>query len=636
MAAKLRPKARLTVSQWADQFRYLDSVYSAEPGRWSTDRVPFAREIMDAFSDPDVGRITLKKSARVAGTESMTNMLGYAIDQAPGNVLWVLPTEPDAREEWDRMKVAFENCSRVMEHASRGWANETDCLFAFASMRVWFGWATAPRTLIRKTCRYVFFDELDNIESNAGDKMGDVLSVAAERITTWGHRAKIVDWSTPLTDSGSCIKEWKLSDQRQYYVPCPLCGQYQTIYDDHRIKIPEDMRDPDQIELSGCAKLECEWCGELIDEGLQGWMVDRGVWVPRGQEPAETIDVDDLQQVRAAAAGDWRPDLSGDPPETRRVGFTINSMYSPWRTWSQIIAEFMRAKDDPDRLRVYTNSWLGQPWVEKERSIDVDLLRPKLVGAAPAGRVPARAIALVGGADVQLDYLVYIIRAWGPHEESWLIREGTCETFEDLVHIMFETGYPVIGDEAHRQHVRACGIDTNYRTEEVYDFAGENQGRIVPVRGVEEAIYRHRPTRLEYHSHAAAQSITLYLVNTGLFKDKAHRLARNPAGHKNEWHLHKETTEDYMRQFTAEQKIWERVKGKRGRKKLVWRPKVEGRPNHYLDCEVYGLAVADMISVPYLTEEDLPGRQSPEPEQQKEQKQWLRSRNWAEKIRSHT
>ena len=49
----LRPEERLTVSQWADKYRDLSEVSSAEPGKWRTSRTPYLREIMDVLSVHD-------------------------------------------------------------------------------------------------------------------------------------------------------------------------------------------------------------------------------------------------------------------------------------------------------------------------------------------------------------------------------------------------------------------------------------------------------------------------------------------------------------------------------------------------------------------------------------------------------
>ena len=50
----LEPPPDLTVSQWADKFRYLSPEASAEPGKWHTSRAEYLRGIMDAITDPSI------------------------------------------------------------------------------------------------------------------------------------------------------------------------------------------------------------------------------------------------------------------------------------------------------------------------------------------------------------------------------------------------------------------------------------------------------------------------------------------------------------------------------------------------------------------------------------------------------
>src|SRR5262245_52530495 len=89
----LRPDPLLTVSEWADQNRFLSSKSSAEPGRWSTARTPYLREIMDALSPSSpVEDVVFMKGAQVGGTEAGQNWIGYVIDRAPGPMMMVQPS----------------------------------------------------------------------------------------------------------------------------------------------------------------------------------------------------------------------------------------------------------------------------------------------------------------------------------------------------------------------------------------------------------------------------------------------------------------------------------------------------------------------------------------------------------------
>jgi len=57
--AGMKPPDDLTVTEWAEKNRRLSTEASAEPGPWRTDRTPYLREPMDAFTDPRVRRIVM-------------------------------------------------------------------------------------------------------------------------------------------------------------------------------------------------------------------------------------------------------------------------------------------------------------------------------------------------------------------------------------------------------------------------------------------------------------------------------------------------------------------------------------------------------------------------------------------------
>ena len=54
-----KPPERLTVSQWAEKNRRLSPESSAEAGPWRNERTPYLVDIMDAFTDPKVNKLTV-------------------------------------------------------------------------------------------------------------------------------------------------------------------------------------------------------------------------------------------------------------------------------------------------------------------------------------------------------------------------------------------------------------------------------------------------------------------------------------------------------------------------------------------------------------------------------------------------
>ena len=66
LASAMRPRKRLTVSEWADAHRVLSSKGSSEAGNWKTSRTPYLEEIMDVLSERSpVQRVVLMFAAQL-------------------------------------------------------------------------------------------------------------------------------------------------------------------------------------------------------------------------------------------------------------------------------------------------------------------------------------------------------------------------------------------------------------------------------------------------------------------------------------------------------------------------------------------------------------------------------------------
>ena len=90
---QLCPPENITVSEWAENYRVLDSKTSALPGPWRNEKTPYLKEIMDELINYDTERIIFVKPTQVGGTEALQNMLGYVIQQDPSPTMIVYPTD---------------------------------------------------------------------------------------------------------------------------------------------------------------------------------------------------------------------------------------------------------------------------------------------------------------------------------------------------------------------------------------------------------------------------------------------------------------------------------------------------------------------------------------------------------------
>lgn len=179
---------KLTVSEWADKYRVLDSKTSAEPGLWSTDRTPYLRGIMDSFTDPIVEEVVFLKPTQVGGTECLNNMLGYVISQDPNPVMVVYPNEKLAQFTSENRLQPMVKLSPALE--SRFHENQSkDLELQFDGMYVVIAGAASPAGLSSLPARYLFMDEVDKYPAAAG-KEADPRSLARERTNTFPTNKK--------------------------------------------------------------------------------------------------------------------------------------------------------------------------------------------------------------------------------------------------------------------------------------------------------------------------------------------------------------------------------------------------------------------------------------------------------------
>ncbi|HYF75074.1 MAG TPA: phage terminase large subunit family protein, partial [Candidatus Nitrosocosmicus sp.] len=223
----LKPPELLTVTQWADKYRVLDSKTSAEPGQWKTNRTPYLQGIMDAFNDPDIEEIIFCKPTQVGGTECLNNIVAYIISQDPSSTLVVYPTLELAESvSKNRLQPMIELCEMTKERYT---PDESKMLeLQFDGMYLVLAGANSAASLASRPIRYLLMDEIDKFPTFAG-KEAAPRSLARERTKTFAHNKKIFQTSTPTRKIGPIWQEWiNADDQREYYVPCPYCGHKQT------------------------------------------------------------------------------------------------------------------------------------------------------------------------------------------------------------------------------------------------------------------------------------------------------------------------------------------------------------------------------------------------------------------------
>ena len=135
------PPPSRTADQWADAKRILPPE-APEPGRWRSDRIPFFRPIMQAFSDPGRELVVIVCGAQMGKTESLMNVLGHRFDDGPRvPALWIAPTQKSVKTiADDRVMKMLRSTPDLWAKLEKGRRNRIVEKY-LAGVRLGFGWA---------------------------------------------------------------------------------------------------------------------------------------------------------------------------------------------------------------------------------------------------------------------------------------------------------------------------------------------------------------------------------------------------------------------------------------------------------------------------------------------------------------
>jgi phage terminase large subunit GpA-like protein len=468
--------------------------------------VPYLREIMDTISSRGVQEVLIIKCSQSAGSEVLLNTTGYYIDQEPSSILIIQPNvEPMAKDfSKDRLAPMFRDTPRlrgkVQDPRSRDSGN-TILHKVFAGGHLTVVGANSPAGLATRPIRIVLADEIDRWTTSAGSE-GDPLALAEARQTTFRHRKKRVKVSSPGNEGESRVeKEWPLTDQRHYYVPCPHCDHEQPLEwrdtggkPDIRPGTGDYRLTWEKVELNGkivhkpeTAGYVCRSCGVVIEEKYKMWMVRHGRWVKHN-------------------------------PKSKYAGFHISGLIATLGDrWSELAAKWLEVKDDAEQRKPFYNTKLGLLYVASMGDIDTAALGRRR--EEWDGEVPAFVGVLTAGIDVQGDRIEMEVRGWGDKEESVLVRLERFYGDPDEEDVWNRARAVLNKQWTHEAGstlmISACMVDSGYKQDAVFRFEKSMPGRnVFASKGVDDA-----KAPLSRASRANREGVKVFTINPVTFKD---------------------------------------------------------------------------------------------------------------------
>lgn len=592
----LKPEPILTVTQWAEQHRILNTKGSAEAGPYRVARTPYLRKIMDCMSARSpYRRVIFMKGSQIGASEAGFNILAYYIDMVPCPIFYLMPTvdtmERKVKQTVDPM---IEDCPRLQQKIGKKRSRDGGNTLAqkdFAGGTAFFGGANSAASLASVPVRIVVADEVDRYPGDV-DGEGSPVALIEQRMNTFGSRKKLYMPSTPTSDDASVIgPEFENTDQHYYWVPCPHCKGLQ-ILEDERLQWEKGKYDD--------VHYPCIHCGEKIYNHHKTYMLveDKSQYIPGHPD-----------EGRAR----WIP---SKPENTRKdvIGFHAGGIYSPegWLSWADMAEAWDKAENDEPRKKAYINTIQGKlyktkgiapPWqMLYERSHDHRNEPNKVMGSVAF---------ITAGADVQPDRIEVEIVGWQKGRISqqidYRVLQGDTtkpEVWEQLSTVLneqwdFEAFY---GDQADKRGtigIRKMCVDANFNSDHVHTFARKHGiKRVVPIQGRENLNMAFNTPKITTKTEQgkSVRRGKVWPVGVGYLKELLYgwlRLEIKDDGVIPKGFCHfLPRDEQYFRGITAEERV--PVRNKRTNAiKYEWVKRYER--NEPLDCRIYAMAAAFML-----------------------------------------
>lgn len=593
LAKAIRPQRPVPFHEWLPKNIVL--VDGPKKGElWSPDDAPYLVEIAQCLSqEHPCNQVTVRKAQQTGVSILALAWMIYLAENCPDNAIYGVPGI-DALQDINSGKLQplidewQKHTSKqiIMPTTSRSGVGSTTYEKKFPGGAIYLANANTVMDLSAKTTRFGVKDEVSKWQMLPNG--ADPENLYFGRFTAFRRQKtyKILALSTPELDSGDALgegpghcridRDFRRSDQRYWHIRCPEC-QVEQVQVDENLLI-------DRKHLHKTV-LRCVECGHHISEMERVHAVRQGRYIPKFDEP------------------------------DRHPGFHVDAFISLMMSY-EAIAE--------DRIAYEAKGEAGQ----KDYANLIKALPYKMKGNAPdhqrlmerredykEGTIPAGGLLLVGGADVQ-SYGIYCeIVAFGEDRQSWNVyatflegatdnpQAGAWKLLEEFYTQDFVDAYGVL------RRIEALGVDAGYRTTQVMEWCRRHANTYalkgMPGRGVPAISPPTRKSVTKRGKRKKFGSAMSWPVGTWALKAELygnlHKIglrageAADPPGY---CHFHSELGEEYFQQLTAEYFTQKLVKGKLHEEWALRR-----EHNHFLDCRIYAMAMAEHLGLSRMTKD---------------------------------
>lgn len=494
LADGLKPPERLTVSQAAEKYRYINNAGSYI-GPWRNSTVQYMADVMDVLDSREHRACVFVGSSQCAKTDVILNWLLHTVVCSPMDFILYQTTQSTARDFSRRRVDRLHRHSPVVGERvmKAGDADNTFDKYYSSGMIFTLSWPTINE-LSGRPIGKVALTDYDRMPQNI-DEEGAPFDLAQARTTTFGSFGMTFAESSPgfpptnpkwlpstKHEAPPCdgiLSLYNRGDRRRWYWQCPDCKDWF----EPTFKLLTWQEHKDIAKAAATAKMGCPHCGVLIDHDQKKQLNLGGRWLREGQ----TIDKNGVAH--------------GEGLTSKTASFWLKGVAAAFKSWETIVTKYLQAEAEfeatgsQEALQATVNTDQGEPYIP--RGIGSQRLPEDLKAKAvdiPERHVPEDVRCLLATIDVQgnrfevqvhgvrpgLDLVVvdrFAIqkskRKDNDGDREW-VKPGTyLEDWDLVTEEVLQKTYPLDDGSGRRMQIKMVGCDSGGKagvTAKAYDY----------------------------------------------------------------------------------------------------------------------------------------------------------------------
>lgn len=234
------------------------------------------------------------------------------------------------------------------------------------------------------------FDECEHVEF-------DSIAMLLQRGGSYARRREIYIGTPTLPEFGIHLL-WQASDQRLWFLVCPLCNADQTLTWQDNIRFETEARDGSKLSdesAAATAEMICSNCREPWDAKLR---------------------------ELANSRGEWRVTR----PQGDLIGFGMNRLMVPASIPSKMVSDYLKGLRSDQAMREHVNQNEGRVYLPTTGKLSESVLQSATDDDLEWGQAPRGTVSITAGVDVQ--------GATAPFTYVWQFHaydsDGFCTIFE--------------------------------------------------------------------------------------------------------------------------------------------------------------------------------------------------------------